>query len=203
VGKGVKGHVGNATATPGGAALRGVRLALVAAAVTGAAAGVVLAAGVLRGRDADRLTNVATPFASEYPTSFGIVAVAHAEKLSGATAKDLVAGAHGGQGLVGPEQSQVSVSVTFTNMLDAPVAYSPDQFRLRVDGADAVPVTESGMQPGTLQPNAAIEARLGFVVPRRASGFALEFEDAGKQSPVVIDLGRLDQPAAAYEHPDH
>jgi hypothetical protein len=139
--------------------------------------------------------------AQDIPTSFGVVAVEHAEKINGTTAKDLGGNTHGIAGFVPPNKVQVEASVTLTNLLDKPVAYDPRQFRLLV-GANRKPVTsvKSDMQPGTLQPDAAIDGRLKFVAPRSGSKLWIEFTDPGRAKPVLIDLGRTGKtPANAFD----
>jgi hypothetical protein len=129
--------------------------------------------------------------AQDVPTSFGVVAVEHAEKINGTTAKALGGNTHGISGFVPPNKVQVQASITLTNLLDKPVAYDPRQFRLLV-GAERKPVksVKTNLVPGTLQPDASIDGRLIFVAPRTGSKLWIEFDDPGRAKPVLIDLGR-------------
>jgi hypothetical protein len=173
-------------------ALAGI-VALAAAAL--AVAGVVLAIGIVR-TGAPQPTPLALPpgpfgTAQDIPTSFGVVAVEHAEKLAGPTAKALSGVTHGVGNLVPPNRVQVQASVTLTNLLEHPVAYSPTQFRLLV-GPKRRPVRtlRSNLRPGTLQPDASIDGRLVFVVPRNGAALWVEYTDPGRAKPILIDLGR-------------
>jgi hypothetical protein len=139
--------------------------------------------------------------AQDIPTSFGVVAVEHAEKINGTTAKDLGGNTHGIGGFVPPNKVQVQASITLTNLLDTPVAYDPRQFRLLV-GAERKPLktVKSNMRPGTLQPDASIDGRLIFVAPRTGSKLWIEFADPGRAKPLLIDLGRTGKtPANAFD----
>lgn len=149
----------------------------------------------------------AGPFGTgqDIPTSFGVVAVEHAEKINGTTSKQLGGNAHGISGLVAPNKVQVQASVTLTNLLDKPVAYDPRQFRLLV-GADRKPVSsvKSNLLPGTLQPDASIDGRLIFVAPRSGSKLWVEFTDPGRAKPLLIDLGRTGKtPPNAFDGFQH
>jgi hypothetical protein len=139
--------------------------------------------------------------AQDIPTSFGVVAVEHAEKINGTTAKALGGNTHGISGFVAPNKVQIQASITLTNLLDKPVAYDPRQFRLLV-GAERKPVksVKSNLLPGTLQPDASIDGRLIFVAPRTGSKLWIEFDDPARAKPVLIDLGRTGKtPADAFD----
>ena len=143
--------------------------------------------------------------AQDIPTSFGVVAVEHAEKINGTTAKELGGNTHGISGFVAPNKVQVQTSVTLTNLLDRPIAYDPRQFRLLV-GAERKPArsVKSNMRPGTLQPDASIDGRLIFVAPRTGSKLWIEFTDPGRAKPLLIDLGRTGKtPPNAFDGFQH
>ncbi len=143
--------------------------------------------------------------AQDIPTSFGVVAVEHAEKINGTTSKSLGGNTHGIAGFVAPNKVQVQTSITLTNLLDKPVAYDPRQFRLLV-GSDRKPVrsVKTNILPGTLQPDASIDGRLIFVAPRTGSKLWIEFADPGRAKPVLIDLGRTGKtPADAFDGFQH
>jgi hypothetical protein len=175
-----------------------------------AVAGAVLAAGIIAtGETHTTLTPsiLKGPFgtAQDIPTSFGVVAVEHAEKINGTTAKQLGGNTHGIAGFVAPNKVQVQASVTLTNLLDEPIAYDPRQFRLLV-GKDRKPVksVKSNMRPGTLQPDASIDGRLIFVAPRTGSRLWIEFTDPGRAKPLLIDLGRTGKtPPNAFDGFQH
>jgi hypothetical protein len=160
-----------------------------------AVAGVVIASNIIAtgAASAPAPKPLPGPFgtAQDIPTSFGVVAVEHAEKINGTTAKQLGGNTHGISGFVAPNKVQVQASVTLTNLLDEPVAYDPRQFRLLV-GSKREPVksVKSNMRPGTLQPDASIDGRLIFVAPRTGSKLWIEFTDPGRTKPLLIDLGR-------------
>lgn len=131
------------------------------------------------------------------PTSFGALAVEYAVRLSGLTAKDLGGMAHGIQNHVPPRSSQVQVAVTLANQLDRTHAYDPGQFRLiagttEPPSADAKRIAPTGstFTAGTLQPDAAIEGAVSFVVPSRKAHLWVEFKDPGRRRPLLVNLGR-------------
>jgi hypothetical protein len=149
------------------------------------------------------------PFAlaEDIPTSFGAVAVEHAEKIAGLGAKQLAGATHGIQNLVPPDKIQVQASATLTNLTLGPVRYAPEQFSLLVGkgskpdpGQRPIPVQTASIRPGTLQPDAAIDARLSFVAPRSGERLWIAFDDPGRSEPVLIDLGRTQRtPSNAFE----
>jgi hypothetical protein len=143
--------------------------------------------------------------AQDIPTTFGVVAVEHAEKINGTTAKQLGGSTHGIAGRVAPNKVQVQASITLTNLLDEPVAYDPRQFRLLV-GKNRKPATtvKSNLRPGTLQPDASIDGRLSFVAPRTGSQLWIEFTDPRRAKPILIDLGRTGKtPPNAFDGFQH
>jgi hypothetical protein len=167
--------------------------------------GAYLAVGVVsRGAPADPVVALPPgPFgtAQDIPASFGVVAVEHVEKINGLGAKALAGATHGISGYVAPDKVQVQASVTLTNLLDHPVAYDPRQFRLLV-GTKRTPIDEvrSNLRPGTLQPDASIDAQLQFVAPRNGSKLWIQFSDPGRSKPILIDLGRTGTtPAGAFD----
>lgn len=145
--------------------------------------------------------------AQDIPTSFGVVAVEHAEKINGTTAKAVGGNTHGIAGFVPPNKVQVQASITLTNLLDKPVAYDPRQFRLLVGAKrKSVATVKSNLLPGTLQPDASIDGKLKFVAPRSGSKLWIEFKDPGRAKPVLIDLGRTGKtPPNAFDgfHKQH
>lgn len=168
-----------------------VLLGTLVLALAGAAIASRIVAGGEQAAPAPRLP--AGPFgtAQDIPTSFGVVAVEHAEKIAGSTARQLGGNTHGISGFVPPNKVQVQASVTLTNLLERPVAYDPRQFRLLV-GKQRKPVAsvKSNLRPGTLQPDASIDGRVIFVAPRSGSKLWVEFDDPGRARPILIDLGR-------------
>jgi hypothetical protein len=183
-------------------------LAIVLGTLLLAAAGLVLAGGIIA-TGSSHETKVFTPpiltgpfgTGQDIPTSFGVVAVEHAAKLNGTTAKQTGGVTHGISGFVPPDKVQVQASVTLTNLLDAPIDYDPRQFRL-LHGKDRTPVGKVGssVKPGTLQPDAAIDARLNFIAPRNGDKLWIEFTDPGASKPILIDLGRTGKtPEGAFD----
>jgi hypothetical protein len=180
-------------------------VALLVATVGLAAAGAVIAANIIAGGAPTAPTPKlpAGPFgtAQDIPTSFGVVAVEHAEKINGTTAKQLGGTTHGISGFVAPNKVQVQASITLTNLLGEPVAYDPRQFRLLVGAAQKPATTvKSNLLPGTLQPDASIDGQLKFIAPRTGSKLWIEFTDPGRAKPILIDLGRTGKtPANAFD----
>ena len=178
---------------------------LVAAVLLAALAGSLLAGRLLLGSPAP--VDVVAPgraplgVGQSVKTSFGVVAVEHAEQLPGLTSKELGGMTHGVQNFVGSDKLQLQVTATITNQLDHPVAYSPDQFRL-VAGKKKLKPAGSSIAAGTLQPDAAIDARLSFVVPRDGGRLLVQFTDPGRSQPIRIDLGKVDRAAQTDSH-DH
>jgi hypothetical protein len=178
---------------------------LVAAVLLAALAGSLLAGRLLLGGPAP--VDVVEPgpaplgVGQSVRTSFGVVAVEHAEKLPGLTGKELGGMTHGVQNFVGSDKLQLQVTATITNQLDRPVAYSPDQFRL-VAGKKMLKPAGSSIAAGTLQPDAAIDARLSFVVPRDGGRLFVQFTDPGRSQPIRIDLGKVDRTGRTDSH-DH
>jgi len=167
----------------------------IAAVAAAAVVGVVLAVGLLAGTAGGHATADATgPFAvlDEVPTSFGFLAVEHAETLKGLTAKDLAGAVHGIGTFVGREKALVRASVTLRNGPVRPLDYSPAQFRIAATGKDGkvkrYPLSHASVRAGILQPDAAVDIGLGFVVPRDGARLALEFVDRGRSKPIVVDL---------------
>jgi hypothetical protein len=136
--------------------------------------------------------------ADDVTTSFGVVAVDHAEVLgptppTGPADHGAHAGGHGGQ-------IEVQATVTITNQTAAVLDYSPDQFHLRVGrGGSPVTASYSSVTAGTLQPNAHITGRLTFLVPQLGHLW-IEFRDPGRRSPVLVDLA---QGSGAPSSPSH
>lgn len=194
------------------AAAGAVAAILVATALLGAA----LAAQVFAGsgdHHAHADAAPAGPFhvAQDIPTSFGFVAVEHAETLKGLTPRELGGSTHGIGSFVGRDKALVQAAVTITNTAEQPLAYSPRQFRVvsrSPKGAvERIPLAHASVRDGELQPDAAIDARLSFVVPRDGSRLEVEFADAGRPEPIRILLdtraGRLtaeDRAALAEGH---
>jgi hypothetical protein len=172
------------------AGLGGFVAAVLAAAVVGIVLAVSLITGPAAGHHADPGDG---PFgvAEDIRTSFGYVAVEHAETVKGLTAKDLAGAVHGIGDFVGAERALVKASVTLRNGPQDTLPYSLRQFTLVAtrDGKERrFPVFNASVRDGLLQPDAAVDASLGFVVPRNGAELALEFADAGRKQPIVIDL---------------
>jgi hypothetical protein len=177
-----------------------------------AAVGAYLAAGLVGGgghaqAPAPRQVQPDNGFAvgdSVY-TSFGAVAVEAVEKNKGLTPKQLSGVTHGIQGLVPPNKVQVQAFTTMTNLTGDLVQYSPAQFSLLVGSKKAKPLalTSASVKPGVLQPNAAIDLRLSFVVPRKGQKLWVRFKDPARKAPYLIDLGEVSttpQGALANSH---
>jgi hypothetical protein len=183
---------------------------LLALVVALAALGAFLAAGVLRGDSGPSAPVQREPKAgfavgdSVY-TSFGAIAVEAVQKRHGLSAKDLSGMTHGIKNYVGPDKVQVQAFATMTNLTGKPVHYDPRWFSLAVGRKDAASQGPSGasVKAGTLQPNAAIDLRLTFIVPRKGQRLWVRFRDPARDTPFSIELGRVTktpQGALANEH---
>lgn len=130
--------------------------------------------------------------ASDVRTSFGSVVVGTAQSLPGVPRKALAGANHGIGGYVPPDKVQVQVTVEISNRTRTPIPYSPSQFSLISGKAAPIAVTGSSIKPATLLPDAAVEATLIFVAPRKGQKLQLAFQDRGRETPFLIDLGRVD-----------
>jgi hypothetical protein len=193
-------RTGPATAMPPAGALPRPLVGFLALIVTLAAVGAYLAAGVVGGdgHDAPSVPKQVQPdngfaLGDSVYTSFGAVAVEAVEKNKGLTPKDLSGVTHGIQGLVGPDKVQVQAFATMTNLNAGLVQYSPAQFSLLVGSKTAKPLalTSASVKPGVLQPNAAIDMRLSFVLPAKGQKLWVRFKDPARSKPYLIDLGRV------------
>jgi hypothetical protein len=178
----------------------------VAAVAAAAIVGVVLAVSLITGPAAGHATTAPADgrfaVAEDIPTSFGFVAVEHAETVKGLTSKDLAGAVHGIGDFVGAERAMVKASVTLRNGPVRPLEYSPRQFTLVATGKDGkarrYPVANASVRDGILQPDAAVDASLGFVIPRTGARLTLEFADPAREQPIVIDLkARVGKASAA------
>ena len=130
--------------------------------------------------------------ASDVRTSFGSIVVGSAQSLKGLGSKPLGGVNHGIAGYVGPTEAQVQVTVDITNRTRNPIPYSPSQFTLISGKAAPITATRSSIKPATLLPDAAVEATLIFVAPRKGQKLQLAFQDRGRETPFLVDLGRVD-----------
>lgn len=192
------------TALPSAAphVLARARLAvLVGAVVAMTLAGAVIAAGIVaRGVPVETPSPTVTgPFTigETARTSFGVLAVESAGRLKGLTAKELAGMTHGISGYVPPDKVQVQVSVTMRNLLRDPSRWSPSQFHLVTASRPATAAVAKGRaaisssaRPGRLQPDAALDARIAFLVPRNGKKLYLQFRETPASKPLVFDLGR-------------
>jgi hypothetical protein len=124
------------------------------------------------------------------PVSFGAVAVRRAERTAGTT--------HGaGHAIDGDRHDEVRVLLTVSNRRARAIAFSPGQFRLRLDGQDTtVPPVRPNPPPGGVAAAETVAQRLTFVVPARRTAFTLVFDDLEHSRPLAIALGSLPRPVA-------
>jgi hypothetical protein len=136
------------------------------------------------------------------PTSFGFVSADTVERVKGVGARQLAGMTHGINNLVPAGSTQLQVGVTITNARSAEHAYTPAWFAIETAGRRTpVRPTAGSIRAGVLQPDAAIEGSLVFVVPARGQRAVLVVDDPAG-APVRIDLGRVDR-AAAPAHQGH
>ncbi len=160
--------------------------------------------GALSEHGAATTPNAGYGIASDVRTSFGSVVVGTAQSLPGVTRRALAGANHGIGGYVPPDKVQVQVTVEISNRLRTQVPYSPSQFSLISGTAAPIKVTGSSIKPAKLLPDAAVEATLIFVAPRKGQKLKLAFLDYGRTTPFLIDLGRVDtSPKATDDHPSH
>ena len=197
-------RTGPATAMPQADALPRPLAAFLTLILALAAVGAYLAAGLVSGGGHDTPTvarqiqpNNGFAVGDSVYTSFGAVAVEAVEKNKGLAAKDLSGVTHGIQGLVPAGKVQIQAFATMTNLDSSLVDYSPAQFSLLVGSKTAkpTPLTSASIKPGTLQPNAAIDVRLSFVVPGKGQKMWVRFKDPARKQPYLIDLGRITKTA--------
>lgn len=173
-----------------------VVILVVAVAALAALIGGVVAAGLIRGDSKKVEIPVRQSYAvgSVIPTSFGAVSIDGVERQAGLGAKALAGATHGIGGYVAPSQLQLEVSTTIKNLTDGVQPYAADQFDVMIGGARRpVLVRSATVTSGTLQPGAAIEATLVFVVPRNGKRLTLRYHDAARAAPFLVDLGKVDR----------
>lgn len=142
--------------------------------------------------------------ASDVRTSFGSIVVGSAQSLNGLGAKPLGGVNHGIADYVGPESAQVQVTVDITNRTRAPIPYSPSQFTLVAGTGTPIAPDRASIKPATLLPDAAVEATLIFIAPRKGQKLQLAFQDRGREEPFLVDLGRVDTaPKGTDDHNTH
>jgi hypothetical protein len=140
-------------------------------------------------------------------TRFGVVAVEAVDRLKGLTARELAGMNHGISGYVPPDKVQVQVSVTMRNLLPETTRWSPEQFRLVTASslraatvANGRGAISSSARPGTLQPDAGLDTRIAYLVPRNRKGLYLQYREKPGDAPLVFDLGKsTGRPASAKE----
>ena len=85
---------------------------------------------------------------------------------------------HGIGSFVGRERALVKASVTLRNGPARPLEYSPKQFTLRATGKNGKVrrhrLNYASVRAGVLQPDAAVDASLGFTIPRDGARLAIE-----------------------------
>jgi len=163
-------------------------------------------------RDASLAPDRPAAIAQDVPTSFGVVAVESLTQNAGPTAKALAGVTHGIGNLVPPNKLQVEATVTLTNLKGELVHYSPTAFKLFATrggkparSSHSFRLSRASVRPGTLQPNASIDATLTYVVPRDGRKLWMTYNDPARGPPVVFDLGRTDRtpPGALRQYHAH
>ena len=174
-----------------------VLILVVAVAAVTALVGGAVAAGLISGgspKKAEIPVRQSYAVGSVIPTSFGAVSIDGVERQAGLGARALAGATHGIGGYVRPSELQLEVSTTIKNLTDGVQPYAADQFDVMVGSAkQPVRVRSATVTSGTLQPGAAIEATLVFVVPRNGRRLTLRYHDAARAAPFLIDLGKVDR----------
>jgi hypothetical protein len=201
--------------TPGTGVKRALTAYLFVAFVSAfALVGAALAAGIAFTSSDHTAATVAAPPAAddvgrELRTSFGVLAVVSVQQIRGLSTKELAGFTHF-PSYVPPDKMQLRVSLQLSNVLKEPVRYSARQFRLRVGNGPRIAPSRVSMRSGTLQPSAAVDQTLSFIVSRtnrRGAKLTLEFRDRGGD-PLVARLGTA-RPATApvqtlrHDHTGH
>jgi hypothetical protein len=150
--------------------------AIVASIAVLALLGAAVSYGILSSRSRGNVPAQTFKMTDDIPVSFGAMAVVHADITKGLTARDLAGMTHGIGDFVGEDGVLAQVSVTISNLEDRAVSYSPEMFTMRAAGKE-VPVANSNIPGGVLEPSAAIDMRLGFAVPKEAGELTLVFND--------------------------
>jgi hypothetical protein len=140
------------------------------------------------------------------PTSFGAFAVEAVDMFGGPTAEDLAGQTHA-EGLTPPDKTQVQVAFTMTNLLEQTVDYTPAQLTLLSvkrgedpETGKRIALRDASIEPGTLQPQASVNARATFIAPREGQDLYLEFRDPESAKPFIVDLGRTSvTPEGAFD----
>jgi hypothetical protein len=131
-------------------------------------------------------------------TSFGALSVGYVQALAPPHVHGL-GGPNTGLGLPRAGRVAVEAQVTVTTLSAVPVAYSPDDFRLRA-GRRLLAPTHASIPRGTLQPHAAIETLVDFTVPANARRLVLAFRASPQARPVLVDLGSTGRSAPTHAH---
>ena len=156
--------------------------------------GAVLAIRMLNGSNplpgGSAKVNGKFPTSHDIRTSFGVIAVEHAQAISGLSDAD-VTGAHGVPGLVHDGSIEVQVSATITNLSKDVLPYHAEQFELLDSAGTVIPLFKAPELPNELQPNAAIDLTLDYVTTAAARPFTVRFVDPGTHKPILIDLGAV------------
>ena len=166
-----------------------------------AVVGAFMAAGVMAGgagHDEAAHPRQAFAVAEQVDTSFGVLSVESVTVLNVLEAQELYGETY--QELLDPHLLHVRASILLANHLDHPVDFSPDQFRLIVDGSDhPVHARGSSVHKGALQPGAEVRAVLAFNAPSNGSTLWVQFLDPGGSAPILVYAG-LAVPSGQGEH---
>jgi hypothetical protein len=137
-------------------------------------------------------------------TPFGTVTVTEVGQVNGVTHRALSGATHGVQGYVDAEHLTIQTAITLTNGSKSHVAYSEQQFRLRITRAGRTwfRSASGGDLPDTpLAPHSGLAGHLDFTIRRTRATLALVFDPPGRGGPIVIKLGRsVFDPRAPGQH---
>jgi hypothetical protein len=123
------------------------------------------------------------------PTSFGVVAITHVERIAGLTAKQVNGVTHV-QDFVSSDQMTVNLAFTVTsNRTKETATFDATRFSLRLPGGREIVPTRSSVGPLTLQPDASVTGRVSFVAPRTTKALQVAYRGTPASAPVVIALG--------------
>jgi hypothetical protein len=128
---------------------------------------------------------------SSIPTKTGFVAVTDVAKFDGMK-MNMPMPSSTIPDMIGPNQAQVNVTASITNMTNHVVGYSPNQFRLLVKSSGKLlPPRGASVKPGALQPNANVEIQVKFVIPKKDADLMVQYRDPGASQPALVDPGHV------------
>lgn len=133
--------------------------------------------------------------AIDVQTSFGVVAVEHAEAVAALRPGDMTM--NGGPAGAAPAGTmEISTAGVISNLQKGTVSYRPEQFTLIGANGKNYKVARTNVMPGTLQPFASIDIQNIYRVPTGSGPFTVRFSDPGHPSVLISLENTGDNPRA-------